>query len=112
MAVQKKPLYVFETTNDQGIYDVPEFRIVLVEDAQCFYFLQNKDGLSSTSTVQQAINSANLIPFWSELNDGFDSGLPAQYTKLWNGHYLYGVSPDEPPANEGQTGDIWFQYDI
>ena len=111
MAVQKKPIYVFETQNDFGINEVPVNRMVLVEATQNIYILKDDNGLSSSSTVQDAINAGKMILVWTSSNDGPYSGLEAETTTYWNGYRLISVSTDEPTQADGENGDVWFQRD-
>jgi hypothetical protein len=111
MALQKKPIYVFENPNEYGIHLVPLNRLVLVESTHRLYFLKNNTGLSAQNTVQDAINAGKLVMFWSNENDGPYSGLEAQSSTYWNGYRLINVSTNEPHASDGHNGDIWFQRD-
>lgn len=117
MAVQKKPMYVFENENEVGIDTVPIKRVVLVESTHNLYILKDVTGLGSNSTVQNAINNGNLILIWSSENDGPYSGLDAQTATYWGaqgggqGYRLINVSVNQPQPSDGEVGDIWFQRD-
>jgi hypothetical protein len=111
MAVSKRSVYVFELPTDGGIFDVPEDRIILVESTNELWLKKDNNGLDDSKTVQDAINSGNLIPpnnVWNPNNDGVGSDLDAA---LWGGHRLIAISVDEPTAADGVDGDIWFQRD-
>jgi len=110
MAIQKKPLYVFETNNDYGIDQVPEHRLVLVESTKQFYILKDVTGLSHLNTVQDAINAGKMIKLWSAISDGPKSNLTATWATYWNGYRIISMSQNEPDPNIGQENDIWFQY--
>ena len=117
MAVQKKPVYVFETDSDTGIDQVPLKRLVLVERIGTtspvirLFLLRNKNGVDSNTTIAQAIANKNLVVFWNENNDGYNSELVAQDSQRWKSHKLLNISTDEPTSNDGEEGDIWFQYE-
>jgi len=117
MAVQKKPIYVFEGPGDTGINIVPDTRMVMVEDTHNVYVKKHNNGLGNTSTVQDAINNGNMVLLWSNENDGPYSGLQAQSATYWGtqnggqGYRLINVSTGEPQPGDGDIGDIWFQRD-
>jgi hypothetical protein len=110
MAVQNKPIYVFDSIYEYGIDQVPINRLVLVENTRKLYILIDNSGLSSMNTVQDAINAGKLKLFWSEISDGPNSGLTATSATYWGGYRIINVSENEPTSADGVENDVWFQY--
>jgi len=119
MSVQKKPMYVFENINDTGIHEVPETRVIHVENTNELYIKKvgSSNNMGPNTTVTQAIANGSLVKLWTTENDGPYSGLESQSATYWGtqnggtGYRLINVSTAEPLPNVGELGDIWFQRD-
>jgi hypothetical protein len=107
MALQKRPLYVFENATETGLDEVPLNRLVLVESLKSLYYYDDNIGVSSTTTIQQAIDANKLKVFWSKDNDGPYSGIEATNSKLW-GKYRLTIDTKNPDSSVGEVNDIMF----
>jgi len=114
MGFAKRSIYIFTSASDTGIYDVPEDRVILLEETHEIWIKTSNEDLNVNSTLQDAINNfklygKNLTPqpnVWHPWNDGVGSDMDAA---LWGGHRLIAISEDPPSDTDGEEGDIWFQ---
>jgi len=104
----KRSIYVFPDLSSTGLNLVPNGRIILVENIFETYVKKDNTNINENTTIGAAISLGNLVRFWTDRNDGPDSGLSAEY---WGGHKLLAISVNEPTAGQGSDGDIWFQRD-
>ena len=65
MAFSKRPIYYFDNKDSLGIDEIPIGRLLIVCDCDsALYFKENNIGLSRFSTIQNAIDSHNIIKYY------------------------------------------------
>lgn len=112
MVGSKRAIHVFAAESETGVYYVPEGALVLIESTWELYFKVDNLGLTTASTIADAIGQDKLrspMNVWNKDNDGVGSDLDAA---LWGGHRLINISTSEPTSGDGVSGDIWFQRDV
>ena len=60
MAYYINPLYTFENESELGINELPLNVLVFIDSSQTIYKLDNLVGLTTTSTIQNAIDNNNI----------------------------------------------------
>jgi spore germination protein YaaH len=58
--MQRRPIYVFETTSTTGLDKVPVGSTITVTSTGVSYFVSNKTSITGSTTVAQAVTAANL----------------------------------------------------
>lgn len=122
MGYQRKPNYHFSDKNATGIDKVPEGRVVIIDDyegdgsKQVKQFIKRKnDGITTTTTIQNAVESSGGVGLSSEYNVKSNTMTKAQFEANaeqrrqtyagsgfieWGGRY-------EHPLRSTNTG-LWF----
>jgi hypothetical protein len=59
--MQRRPIYVFETTSTTGLDKVPVGSTITVTSTGVSYFVSNKTSITGSTTVAQAVGSKSLI---------------------------------------------------
>ncbi len=70
MAFERKPIYQFRDNQDTGIFNISIERLIYSEETKILYIKKNETGLTSNSTLQDAITNNNI----EEISGGSGGG--------------------------------------
>ena len=84
MSYTRKPVYYFSDMSSTGIDQVSDMRFIFVEDTGKLFLKLNNDGLTETTTLQEALDAKNLKDFLDimEENQDFLTGSITRYMAL------------------------------
>lgn len=87
--MKKRPIYIFDTTNDTGVDKLPVNSLVMVEGV--IYSLASKTGITSATTISQAFNSGALKGTVGQRFDatgGFGPNVDTVLTEAYLGNWI------------------------